>query len=80
VQRVKDGQGVSAMARELGMSVQTLRNLVKESETGKLNGARGEGRRGRTDWALASANGKISACRWRWKPKKTAAFFAKDLL
>ena len=38
VQRVKDGQGVSAVARELGMSTQTLRNWLKASEAGKLNG------------------------------------------
>ncbi|MGF6980000.1 transposase-like protein [Paraburkholderia sp. JPY465] len=38
VQRVKDGQGVSAVARELGMSMQTLRNWLKASEAGKLNG------------------------------------------
>jgi len=38
VQRVKDGQGVSAVARELGMSIQTLRNWLKAPELGKLNG------------------------------------------
>jgi transposase len=37
VQRVKDGQSVSAVARELGMSMQTLRNWLKASEAGKLN-------------------------------------------
>ena len=29
VQRVKDGQGVAVVARELGISEQTLRNWVK---------------------------------------------------
>ena len=29
VQRIRDGQGVSAVARELGMSTQTLRNWMK---------------------------------------------------
>jgi len=38
VQRVKDGQGVSAVARELGMSEQTLPNWIKASEAGKLFG------------------------------------------
>ncbi|MGF6979936.1 transposase-like protein [Paraburkholderia sp. JPY465] len=38
VQRVKDGQGVSAVVRELGMSMQTLRNWLTASEAGKLNG------------------------------------------
>ncbi|MCW3686408.1 transposase, partial [Burkholderia cenocepacia] len=38
VQRIKDGQGMSAVARELGMSTQTLRNWMKAFEAGKLNG------------------------------------------
>ncbi|MBB3262137.1 transposase [Paraburkholderia bannensis] len=38
VQRVKDGQGLSAVSRELGMSTQTLRHWLKASEAGKLNG------------------------------------------
>ncbi|SMF97958.1 Mobile element protein [Burkholderia singularis] len=38
VSRVKDGQGV-AVARELGISEQTLRNWVKAEASGKLNGA-----------------------------------------
>ncbi|WP_141668127.1 MULTISPECIES: transposase [unclassified Burkholderia] len=29
VQRIKNGQGMSAMARKLGVSAQTLRNWVK---------------------------------------------------
>ncbi|WP_321873401.1 IS3 family transposase [Burkholderia ubonensis] len=39
VQRVKDGQGVAVVARELGISEQTLRNWVKSEASGKLNGA-----------------------------------------
>ncbi|WP_321900164.1 IS3 family transposase [Paraburkholderia heleia] len=39
VQRVKDGQGFAVVARELGMSEQTLRNWVKTEASGKLNGA-----------------------------------------
>ncbi|WP_244128357.1 transposase, partial [Burkholderia gladioli] len=39
VQRVKDGQGVAVVARELGVSEQTLRNWVKAEASGKLNGA-----------------------------------------
>lgn len=39
VQRVKEGQGLSVVARELGMSEQTLRNWVKAEASGKLNGA-----------------------------------------
>ncbi|WP_244134260.1 IS3 family transposase, partial [Burkholderia gladioli] len=39
VQRVEDGQGFAVVARELGMSEQTLRNWVKVEASGKLNGA-----------------------------------------
>ncbi|SDR62668.1 transposase [Paraburkholderia tuberum] len=39
VQRVKEGQGFAMVARELGMSEQTLRNWVKAEASGKLNGA-----------------------------------------
>ncbi len=39
VQRVRDGQGVSAVAGELCMLEQTLRNWIKAAEAGKLGGA-----------------------------------------
>ncbi len=38
VKRVKDGQAVAVVSRELGMSGQTLRNWVKASDAGTLNG------------------------------------------
>lgn len=38
VQRVKDGQGVGAVAGESGMSARALRNWLNASEAGKLNG------------------------------------------
>ncbi|SDD99215.1 transposase [Cupriavidus sp. YR651] len=80
MQRVKDGQGISAVARELGASEQTLRNWVKAEHAGKLNGVstkvvtpeqmelsrlRAENRRLQMELEIA---------------KKAAAFFAKDLL
>ena len=39
VKRVKDGQSVGAVAKELGLIEQTLRNWVKAAEAGKLDGA-----------------------------------------
>jgi transposase len=39
VKRVKDGQSVGMVCRELGLSDQTLRNWVKAAAEGKLNGA-----------------------------------------
>jgi transposase len=41
VKRIKDGQSVSKVCKELGMSDQTLRNWVKAAAEGKLNGAGG---------------------------------------
>lgn len=37
--RVKDGKGVGAVAREMDLVAQTLRNWVKAFEAGTLNGA-----------------------------------------
>ena len=39
VKRVKDGQTAGAVAKDLGLIEQTLRNWVKASAAGKLNGA-----------------------------------------
>ncbi len=38
VKRVKDGQNIRDVARELGISHQTLRNWVKAHDAGTLNG------------------------------------------
>ena len=38
VKRVKAGQAVGAVAKELGLLEQTLRNWVKAADAGKLNG------------------------------------------
>lgn len=80
VQRIKDGQGVSAVARELGMSTQTLRNWLKVFEAGKLNGPGAK--------AVTAEQMELSRLRAENKrlqmeleiAKKAAAFFAKDLL
>ena len=37
VKRVKSGQGIGAVARDLGLVEQTLRNWVKAAKAGKLN-------------------------------------------
>ena len=39
VKRVKDGQTIAAVAKELGLIEQTLRNWVKAAAAGKLIGA-----------------------------------------
>ncbi len=68
VQRVKDGQGFAVVARELGMSEQTLRNWVKAEASGKLNGA-GEASYAGADGAFADARRDKEArpgLRTRW--------------
>ena len=42
VKRVKGGQSVGAVAKDLGLIEQTLRNWVKASAAGKLSGAGGK--------------------------------------
>ena len=37
VQRVKSGQGIGAVAKDLGLVEQTLRNWVKAAKAGKLH-------------------------------------------
>ena len=39
VKRVKSGQSISAVVKDLGLIEQTLRNWVKAAAAGKLNGA-----------------------------------------
>ncbi len=41
VKRVKDGQSISVVCKELGLSDQTVRNWVKAAAEGKLNGSGG---------------------------------------
>lgn len=45
VQRVEDEQSACTVAREIGMWMQMLRNWLKASEAGKLNGPEGAGER-----------------------------------
>ena len=39
VKRVKDGKSVGAVAKEMGLVEQTLRNWVNQFDEGRLNGA-----------------------------------------
>jgi len=80
VKRVNVGQGVAAVARELGLSEQTLRNWVTAAKAGKLNGA---------GCKVVSAE-QMELSRLRAENirlqrqveilKKATAFFAKDAL
>lgn len=80
VKRVKDGQSVGTVCRELGLSDQTLRNWVKAAAEGKLNGAGG-----RVVTAEEMELSRLRAENLRLKReneilKKATAYFAKDAL
>ena len=54
VKRIKDGQSVSMVGKELGLSDQTLRNRVKAAAEDKLNGAGSSGDPGRRCFTTGS--------------------------
>lgn len=80
VKRIKDGQSVSKVCKELGLSDQTVRNWVKAGAEGKLSGAGGK--------VVTPEEMELSRLRaenLRLKReleiiKKAAAYFAKDVL
>lgn len=80
VKRVKDGQSLAGVAKELGLVEQTLRNWIKAAAAGKLSGADGK--------AVTLEEMELSRLRAeniRLKReleiiKKAAAYFAKDAL
>jgi len=80
VKRIKDGQSVGMVCKELGLSDQTVRNWVKAAAEGKLNGAGGR--------AVTPEEMELSRLRaenFRLKRenkilKKTTAYFARDVL
>lgn len=80
VKRVKGGQSIGAVVKDLGLSDQTLRNWVKAAAEGKLNGA---GSKIVTPEEmelsrLRAENGRLK--RELEIIKKAAAYFAKDAL
>jgi transposase len=80
VNRIKDGQSVSQVCKELGLSDQTLRNWVKAAAQGKLRGAGGKVVKPE-DMELS----RLRAENLRLKReleiiKRAAAYFAKDAL
>ena len=80
VRRVKDGQSVSRVCRELGLSDQTLRNWVKAAAEGNLNGAGG-----RVVTPEEMELSRLRAENLRLKReneilKKATAYFARDVV
>ena len=80
VRRVKDGQSVGAVCKDLGLSDQTLRNWVKASAAGLLNGA---GAKVVTPEEMELSRLRAENLRLKRELeiiKKAAAYFAKDAL
>ena len=80
VKRIKDGQSVSKVCKELGLRDQTLRNWVKAAAAGKLSGAGGK-----VVTAEEMELSRLRAENLRLKReneilKKATAYFARDVL
>lgn len=78
VKRVKAGQSVGTVARELSLVEQTLRNWVKAAAAGKLNGA---GTKVVTPEQMELSRLRAENIRLQRQCeilKKAAAYFAKD--
>jgi transposase len=80
VRRVRDGQPLAGVARELGLVEQTLRNWMKAAEAGRLNGA---GSKPVTPEQMEFSRLRAENVRLKRENailKKAAAYFAKDAL
>jgi transposase len=80
VKRVNSGQGVVAVAQELGLVEQTLRNWVKAAQAGKLHAP---GAKAITPEQMELSRVRAENARLRTENeilKKAAAYFAKDAL
>ena len=80
VKRVKAGQGIGKVCKELGLSDQTVRNWIKAAAEGKLSGAGGK-----IVTAEEMELSRLRAENLRLKReneilKKATAYFAKDVL
>jgi len=80
VKRVKEGQSIGAVAKELGLSDQTVRNWVKAADAGKLNRA---GAKAVTPEQMELSRLRAEVVRLKRENeilKKATAYFAKDAL
>ena len=80
VKRVKDGQSVGAVCKDLGLSDQTLRNWVKAAAAGRLSGV---GAKAVTPEEMELSRLRAENLRLKRELeiiKKAAAYFAKDAL
>src|SRR5512139_1441163 len=80
VKRVNSGQALAAVAKDLGLVEQTLRNWVKAAKAGKLNAA---GAKAVTPEQMELSRLRAENARLRLECeilRKATAYFAKDAL
>ena len=80
VKRVSGGQALAAVAKDLGLVEQTLRNWVKAAKVGKLNAT---GAKAVTPEQMELSRLRAENARLRLECeilKKATAYFAKDAL
>ena len=80
VKRVKDGQSAGAVAKDLGLIEQTLRNWVKAADSGKLTKAGGKTI---TPEQMELSRLRAEVVRLKRENeilKKATAYFARDTL
>ena len=80
VKRVKGGESISVVVKELGLGDQTLRNWVKAESEGMLKGA---GSKVVTPEAMELSRLRAENARLKRENeiiKKAAAYFARDVL
>jgi transposase len=80
VKPLTDGQTIPATTKALGLNDQTLRNWIKASAAGKLNGA---GSKVVTPEAMELSRLRSEVARLKRENeiiKKAAAYFARDVL
>ena len=80
VKRIKDGQSVSTVCKELGLSDQTLRNWIKAAEAGTLTGP---GSKQVTPEQMELSRLPAENSRLKRENeilKKATAYFARDVL
>ncbi len=79
VKRVKAGQSAGAVAKDLGLIEQTLRNWVKAAAAGKLNGAEAKAVTPE-QMELSRMRAEIARLRRECEIlKKATAYFARDV-
>lgn len=80
VNRVKRGESIAVVVKELGLSDQTLRNWIKAEAAGRLIGA---GSKAVTPEAMELSRLRAEVARLKRENeiiKKAAAYFARDVL